>query len=185
MMPQSSTNIPYEKLPLVDLTAPKVMSRRNRAENSSATQESISQDAEDAKIILRYAGLEGNLTPKSIIEADEKYMIETQPANTATTPSESLNIDMRQKSVRKPHYTRLLVFGSGLVFQAACCLPLKVIAASLDGETVSGKILFNSYAEECGGKLVYAFMGKGAELIVDIKRGESTRSQRLIFRGIA
>ena len=184
MMTQSSLNIPYEKLPLVDLTAPKVLSRRNRAENS-ATQENISQDAEDAKIILRYAGLEGNLTPKSIIEADEKYMIETQPAHPATSSSTSSNIEMRQKSVRKPHYTRLLVFGSGLVFQAACCLPLKVIAASLDGETVSGKILFNSYAEECGGKLVYAFMGKGAELIVDIKRGESTRSQRLIFRGIA
>ncbi|MCR4319658.1 MAG: hypothetical protein NUV74_04895 [Candidatus Brocadiaceae bacterium] len=183
MMPQSSTNIPYEKLPMVDLTAPKVLSRRNRAENS-ATQENISQDAEDAKIILRYAGLEENLTPKSIIEANEKYMIGTQPANTATTPSESLNIDMRQKSVRKQHYTRLLVFDSGLVFQAACCLPLKVLAASLDGETVSGKILFNSYAEECGGKLVYEFQGSGTEMIVDIKRGESTRAQRLIFRGI-
>ena len=183
MMTQSSVNIPYEKLPLVDLTAPKVMSRRNRAENS-ATQESISQDAEDAKIILRYAGLEGNLTPKSIIEANEKYMIETQPANTATTPSESLNIDMRQKGIRKPHYTRLLVFEQKLIFQAACCLPLKVIAARLNGETVSGRVLFNSHSEECGGKLVYEFQGKGTEMIVDIKRGESTRAQRLIFRKI-
>ena len=184
MMPQSSTNIPYEKLPLVDLTAPKVMSRRNRAE-ISATQESISQDAEDAKIILRYAGLEGNLIPKSIIEAKEKYMIETQPANTATSSSASSNIEMRQKGVRKPHYTRLLVLDNGLIFQAACCLPLKVIAASLDEETVYGRILFNSHSEECGGKLVYEFQGKGTELIMDIKRGESTRAQRLIFRGIA
>lgn len=184
MMTQSSMNITYEKLPMVDLTAPKVMSRRNRAENS-ATQESISQNAEDAKIILRYAGLEENLTPKSTIEADEKYMIETQPANTVTSLSASSNIEMRQKGTRKPHYTRLLVFGQKLVFQAACCLPLKVIAASLDGETVSGKILFNSHSEECGGKLVYEFQGKGTELIMDIKRGESTRAQRLIFRGIA
>ena len=183
MMKQSSVNIPYEKLPLVDLTAPKVLSRRNRAENITA-KENISRDAEDAGMILTFAGLDGSLTQKRIIEADEKYMIGTQPANTATTPSESLNIDMRQKSVRKPHYTRLLVFDSGLVFQAACCLPLKVIAASLDGETVSGKILFNSYAEECGGKLVYEFQGSGTEMIVDIKRGESTRAQRLIFRGI-
>ena len=183
MMTQSSLNIPYEKLPLVDLTAPKVLSRRNRAENS-ATQENISQDAEDAKIILRYAGLEGNLTPKSIIEADEKYMIETQPANPATSSSTSSNIEMRQKGIRKPHYTRLLVLDNGLVFQAACCLPLKVIAASLDGETVSGKILFNSYAEECGGKLVYEFQGSGTEMIVDVKRGESTKAQRLIFRKI-
>ena len=184
MMTQSALNIPYEKLPLVDLTAPKVPSRRNRAENS-ATQESISQDAEDAKTILRYAGLEENLTPKSIIEANEKYMIETQPANPATSSSASSNIEMRQKGIRKPHYTRLLVFEQKLIFQAACCLPLKVIAASLDGETVSGKILFNSHSEECGGKLVYEFQGKGTEMIVDIKRGESTRAQRLIFRGIA
>ena len=73
---------------------------------------------------------------------------------------------------------------NGLIFQAACCLPLKVIAASLDGEAVSGKILFNSHSEEMGGKLVYEFQGKGTELIVDIKRGESTRAQRLIFREI-
>ena len=184
MMTQSSLNITYEKLPLVDLTAPKVVSRRNRAENS-ATQESISQDAEDAKIILRYAGLEGNLIPKSIIEAGEKYMIETRPANPATSSSASSNIEMRQKGIRKPHYTRLLVLDNGLIFQAACCLPLKVIAAIMDGESVSGKILFNSYAEECGGKLVYEFQGSGTEMIVDIKRGESTRAQRLIFRGIA
>ena len=96
MMTQSSLNITYEKLPLVDLTAPKVVSRRNRAENS-ATQEGISQDAEDAKIILRYAGLEGNLIPKSIMEAGEKYMIETRPANPATSSSASSNIEMRQK----------------------------------------------------------------------------------------
>ena len=185
MTTQSSLNIPYEKLPMVDLTAPKVLSRRNRAENTSATQDSILQDAEDAKIILRYAVWEGNLTPKSIIEADEKYMIETQPANTATSSSASSNIEMRQKGVRKPHYTRLLVFGQKLIFQAACCLPLKVIAASMDGEAVSGRVLFNSHSEECGGKLVYEFQGKGTEMIVDIKRGESTRAQRLIFRGIA
>ena len=184
MMTQSSMNITYEKLPMVDLTAPKVPSRRNRAKKS-ATQENISQDAEDAKIILRYAGLEGNLTPKSIIGADEKYMIETRPANTVTSSPTSPNIEMRQKGTRKPHYTRLLVLANGLIFQAACCLPLKVIAASLDGETVSGKILFNSYAEACGGKLVYEFQGSGTEMIVDIKRGESTRAQRLIFRGIA
>ena len=183
MMPQSSTNIPYEKLPMVDLTTPKVMSRRNRAENS-ATQESILQDAEDAKIILRYAGLEGNLTPKSIIEADEKYMIETHPANPSTSLSASSNIEMRQKGIRKPHYTRLLVLDNGLIFQAACCLPLKVIAASLDGEAVSGRVLFNSHSDECGGKLVYGFQGKGTGMVVDIKRGESTRAQRLIFRKI-
>lgn len=184
MMTQSSMNILYEKLPLVDLTAPKVLSRRNRAENITS-KENILRDTEDARMILTFAGLDGSFTPKRMIEADEKYMIGTRLANTVTTPSESLSIDMRQKSDRKPHYTRLLVFGQKLVFQAACCLPLKVIAASLDGGPISGKILFNSHSEECGGKLVYAFMGKGEELILDIKRGESTRAQRLVFRGIA
>jgi hypothetical protein len=181
MMKQSSMHIPYEKLPAVDLTAPKVLSRRNRAENITS-KEKISQDAEDAVTVLTFAGLDGSLSSKRIIDADEKYMIETQSANTATTHAASLNIDMRQKSVQKPHYTRLLVFDSRLVFQAACCLPLKVIAASLDGEIAYGRILFNSYAEECGGKLVYEFMEKGAELFVDIKRGESTKAQRIIFR---
>lgn len=182
-MTTQSSNISYEKLPLVDLTAPKVLSRRNRAENIT-TKENISHDKEDAEIILRYAGLNGNLIPKSIVEADEKYMIETQPANAPTSPSESLNSDMRQKGIRKPHYTRLLVFGQKLVFQAACCLPLKVIAASLGGNAVSGRVLFNSHSEECGGKLVYEFDAKGTEMIIDLKRGESTRAQRLIFLGI-
>ncbi len=63
-------------------------------------------------------------------------------------------------------------------------MPLKVIAASLGGNAVSGRVLFNSHSEECGGKLVYEFDGKGTEMIIDLKRGESTRAQRLIFLGI-
>ena len=181
-MTTQSSNNSYEKLPLVDLTAPKVLSRRNRAENIPS-ESSILQDSEDAKTIITFAGFDGNSSPKSVMEATEKYMIETKPANAPTSPSESLNSDMRQKGIRKPHYTRLLVFDQKLVFQAACCLPLKVIAASLDGETVSGKVLFNSHSEECGGKLVYEFDAKGTEMIIDLKRGESTRDQRLIFRG--
>ncbi|MBI2472226.1 MAG: hypothetical protein HYV59_13475 [Planctomycetes bacterium] len=178
-----ATNIPYEQLPLIDLSAPKVLSRRNRAENIPS-ESSILQDSEDAKTILAFAGFDGNSSPKSIMEATEKYMIETQPLNAPTRSSESPNIEMRQRGIRKPHYTRLLVFSQKLVFQAACCLPLKVIAASLDGNAVSGMVLFNSHSEESGGKLVYEFDGKGTEMIIDLKRGESTRAQRLIFQGI-
>jgi hypothetical protein len=177
-------NIPYEKLPLSDLTAPRVVSRRNRTGNNTS-KESILQDAEDARTILTLAGLDNNLSPEDIVEAGEKYLIDTQPEGTAKNPSDTLSIGMREKEgIRKPHYTRLLVFDESLVFQAACCLSLKVIAASLDGSPVSGRILFHSHSEKEGGKLVYEFMGKGMELIVDLKRGESTRAQRLVFKKI-
>lgn len=174
-------NTPYEKLPLSDLTAPRVVSRRNRTGNSTSN-ESILQDAEDARTILTLAALDNNLSPEDIVEAREKYLIETQPEGTEKNSSDTLNIGMREKEgIRRPHYTRLLVFDESLVFQAACCLPLKVIAANLDGNPVSGRTLFHSHSAKEGGKLVYEFMGKGTELTVDLKRGESTRAQRLVF----
>lgn len=183
MTPISSANTSYEKLPLPDLTAPKVLSRRNRTGNITSN-DSIAQDSEDAEVILKCAGLNGNLSPRDIIDAGEKYMIETQPNNEAASSSQTPDIGMRQKGVRRPHYTRLLAFDNRLVFQAACCLPLKVIAASLDGAPVSGRILFSSHSEEGGGKLVYEFLGSGIEMVIDLKRGESTRAQRHIFRGM-
>jgi hypothetical protein len=167
----------YEKLPLVDLSAPRVLSRRNRVRNGNP-DETIFQDMEDALKILKLADLEVNLCKENIVDAKEKYMIETEPANGETT-SEALK--MRQKGVRKPHYARLVVFADRLVFHSACCLPLKIVAASLDGKPVSGRILFISYSEEKGGKLVYEFSGKGSEIMIDLKRGKSTRAQRLIF----
>ena len=85
-------------------------------------------------------------------------------------------------NMRKPHYTFLFASDNKMVFQAACCLPLKVIAASLDGDTVSGRVLYNTHSEKEGGKLVYEFQGEGSELIIDVRRGESTKSQRLIFK---
>jgi len=178
----SSINTAYEKLPLVDLTAPKVLSRRNRTGNITSN-DTIAQDVEDAETILKLAGLNVNLSPSDIIDAEEKYMIETQPDNEAVHSTQTQDISMRQRGVRRPHYSRLLVFDNALVFQAACCLPLKVIAASLNGAPVSGRILFNSHSEEGGGKLVYEFLGKGVEMIIDLKRGESSRAQRHIFLG--
>jgi len=171
----------YEKLPLIDLTAPRAISQRNR-NDEVASKESIAQDAEDAESILKLAGL--NKQVKNIIDAREKYMVEIQPVNKETSSSSNKNVGMRQKGVRRPHYTCLLVFDNGLVFQAACCLPLKIIAASLDGAPVSGRILYAYYSEEGGGKLVYEFLGKGTEMVIDLKRGESAKAQRLIFKGI-
>jgi hypothetical protein len=180
MMPISSVNIAYEKLPLVDLSAPRVLSRRNRAGNIPSP-DSITQDAEDAETILGLVGLCADLSPGNIIDAREKYMIETQPDKEEISSLQIPDIGMGQKGARRPHYARLLVFPHALVFQAACCLPLKVIAASLDGNPVPGRMLFNRHSEEHGGKLVYEFLGKGAEMVIDLKRGESSRAQRHIF----
>jgi len=30
--------------------------------------------------------------------------------------------------------------------------------------------------------LIYEFRGKGSELIIDVRRGDSTRAQRIIFK---
>ena len=61
-------------------------------------------------------------------------------------------------------------------------MPLRVIAANLDGDTISGKVLFSTHSDNEGGKLVYEFKGKGSELTIDVKRGDSTRAQRIIFK---
>ncbi len=174
----------YEKLPLVDLTAPRVPSHRNRTGNSVSDENTL-QDSEDAMAILNRAGLGGSPYLENIVEAKEKYMVETQPKDPAKASPDTLTMGMRRKDgIRRPHYTRLFVFDTSLVFQAACCLPLKIIAASLDGNPVSGRVLFNSHSEKEGGKLVYEFLGKGTEIVIDLKRGGSTRAQRLIFTEI-
>lgn len=170
----------YERLPLVDFTMPKALNQRTRS-GSSVSSESILQDSEDARAILGLAGVMVNFCLENVIEAREKYMIETQPVSTVSRSSEAFAAGMRQKGSRKPHYTKLLAFDKYLIFHAACCLPLKIIAASFDGEPVSGRTLFRNHSEEEGGKLVYEFIGSGKEIIVDLKRGESTRAQRLIF----
>ncbi len=173
----------YEKLPLVDLTAPKAISHRSRAADVPS-KEGIVQDAEDAELVLKLAGLNLDIPVKNIVSVSEKYMVEARPANKESYSSDPANVRMGQKGIRRPHYTRLLVGEKNLVFQAACCLSLRIIAASLDGVPVSGRILFNSYSDEGGGKLVYEFPGSGKEMILDIKRGAGTRAQRLIFRGM-
>ena len=178
----STPHIDYEKLPLVDLHAPKALSLRNRT-RTIASNDSIVQDLEDAKAILELTGLCVNLSLENIIHAGEKYMVETQPYNyNKTAPSlQNSDVSMRQKGSRRPHYSHLLVLDDTLIFQGSCCLPLKVIAASLDGNPVSGRVLFASHSEEGGGKLVYEFQDKGTEMIIDLQRGESSRAQRHIF----
>ena len=110
------------------------------------------------------------------IEADEKYLIDTNPEG----PSKAAS--MGKGGLRKPHYTRLFALDNKMVFQAACCFPLRVIAASLDGNTVSGRVLYKTHSENEGGKLVYEIQGHGSELTIDVRRGDSTRAQRILFR---
>ncbi len=173
-------NTSCEKLPLVDLNASKAASHRSRA-GKVPTEESVEQDQKDAEGIMSLTGLDKNVSLDNKIEAGEKYMIETRPNeskfHTSNNPGMGIKVNMR-----KPHYTFLFAFDNKMVFQAACCLPLKVIAASLDCDPVSGKVLYCTHAEKEGGKLVYEFQGEGSELIIDVRRGESTKAQRLSFK---
>ncbi|MHC4269778.1 MAG: hypothetical protein ACYSTS_15095 [Planctomycetota bacterium] len=168
-------NITYEKLPLVDKNAPEVESRRSSIAKTT-TAESINQDSEDAEKIINNVNLGEPVRHVDKLEADEKYLIDTDPEE----PSKAAS--MVKGGLRKPHYTRLLVLGNKMVFQAACCFSLKVIAASLDSNMISGRVLYNTHSENEGGKLVYEIQGKGSELIIDVRRGDSTRAQRLFFR---
>jgi hypothetical protein len=173
-------NTSCEKLPLVDLNASKAESHSSRA-GKAPTEESVEQDRNDAEGVMSLTGLDKSVSLDNKIEAGEKYMIETRPneskSHTSKTPGMGMKVNMR-----KPHYTFLFTSYDRMVFQAACCLPLKVIAASLDGDIVSGKVLYDSHSENEGGKLVYEFQGEGSELIIDVIRGESTKAQRLIFK---
>ncbi len=173
-------NTSCEKLPLVDLNASRAESHRSRA-GKVPTEESVEQDQKDAEGIMSLTGLDKNVSLDNKIEAREKYMIETRPneskSHTSKTPGMGMKVNMR-----KPHYTFLFASDNKMVFQAACCLPLKVIAASLDREAVTGKVLYSTHTENEGGKLVYEFQGEGSELIIDVRRGESTKAQRLIFK---
>ena len=167
-------NMSYENLPLVNPEAPKVERRRKNA-GKTPSAESIKQDVEDAVKIITHIDLGEPVKPEDRIEADEKYLVDTMPGN-------SMPASMGKGGSRKPHYTRLYVLDNNLVFQAACCMPLRVIAANLDGDTVSGKVLYSTHSDDEGGKLVYEFQGKGSELIIDVRRGDSTRAQRIYFK---
>ncbi len=165
---------------MVDLNASKAESHRSRA-GKVPTEESVEQDQKDAEGIMSLTGLDKSVSLDNKIEAGEKYMIETMPnkskSHTSKTPGMGMKVNMR-----KPHYTFLFAPENKMVFQAACCLPLKVIAASLDGDSVSGRVLYCTHSENEGGKLVHEFQGEGSELIIDVRRGESTKAQRLIFK---
>ncbi len=171
-------NTSCEKLPLVNLNAPKVESRRKRTAKTT-TEESIKQDQEDAIKVMSLVALDDEVCLDDKTEPEEKYLIETTPGRSSKAAS------LGQGGLRKPHYTRLFASDNKMVFQAACCLPLRVIAANLDGDAVSGRVLYCTHSENEGGKLVYEFQGEGSKLIIDVKRGDSTRAQRLIFKKIA
>ena len=167
----------YEKLPLVNPEALKVESRR-KSVGKTPSDETIKQDNEDAKKIISIVNLDGCMSPDNKIEASEKYLIEIMPGETQSKSSRNPGMG----GLRKPHYTRIFALDNKMVFQAACCLPLRVIAANLDGDTVSGRVLYSTHSDKEGGKLVYEFQGEGSELIIDVKRGDSTKAQRLIFK---
>ncbi len=149
---------------------------RRSTVGKTPSAESIKQDHEDAEKIVAQIDLGEQVESKDRIDANEKYLIDTMPGKSSKPAS------MGMGGLRKPHYTHLYVLDNKMIFQAACCMPLKVIAANLDGGTISGKILYSTHSDNEGGKLVYEFQGKGSELIMDVRRGDSTRAQRLRFK---
>ncbi len=167
--------ITYEKLPLVDMNAPKVESRMSKVAKAP-TAVSIKQDNDDAEKIMNHVDLGEPVSPVDKREAEEKFLIDTNPGGPSKAASKM------KGGLRKPHYTRLFVLGNKMVFQAACCFPLRVIAANLDGNTVSGRVLYSTHSENEGGKLVYEIQGNGSALTLDVRRGDSTRAQRILFR---
>lgn len=169
---------PYVKLPLVNPEAQKVGSRRV---SKTPSEESVKQDNEDARKIMSVVEMDMHVGPDNVIEASEKYLVETIPGETQNKSSKNAGMG----GLRKPHYTRLFALDNKMVFHAACCLPLRIIAANLDGNSVSGRVVYCTHSETDGGKLVYEFQGVGSELILDVKRGDSTRAQRIVFREIA
>ncbi|MBM4053938.1 MAG: hypothetical protein FJ264_04525 [Planctomycetes bacterium] len=166
---------------MIDFSAPKVINTQKRKSKEKTSQDHA-QDKEDAKSVLKCADLTNGQYLENTIEASEKYMIETQPrSHLDATSIASSSSNNRSADLRMPHYTHLIKLNDRFIFQAACCLPLKVVAASLDGNSVSGKTLFTTHSTSGGGKLVYEFLGTGKELVVDVKRGDSAKAQRLIF----
>jgi hypothetical protein len=165
----------YETLPLVNPGAPKVESRRSKS-GKTPSAESVKQDQEDSEKIMTHIDFGEPVKTEDRIDANEKYLIDTMPGK-ASKP-----VSMGTGGMRKPHYTHLYALEDKMIFQAACCMPLRVIAANLDGDTISGKVLFSTHSDNDGGKLIYEFKGKGSKLIMDVKRGDSTRAQRIIFK---
>ncbi|MCP5007293.1 MAG: hypothetical protein GY941_25635 [Planctomycetes bacterium] len=174
-------NTLYENLPAIDREVVKVEGSKKRV-STGTSEENRVRGREDVEASLRSAGV--NSCSEKVVEPTEKYLVEKISDSQADASSKRANPGVMQKGVRKPHYTRMLVFSDKLVLQAACCLPLKIIAASMDGNPVSGRVLLCNHSEESGGKLVYEFQKTGTEVILDLKRGESNRAQRLIFKGM-
>ena len=166
---------------MITLNASKVESRRNKT-CRIPTEESIKQDREDAEKIMSLAGLDDEVSLDDKIEPEEKHMIEAMPDDAKTHSSSKAGMSINQGGMRKPHYTRLFALDNRMVFQAACCLPLRVIAASLDCDTVSGRVLYSAHSEREGGKLVYEFRGEGSELIIDVKRVKAQRRNALSLK---
>ena len=172
----------YQVLPV---SAPHVLRieshKKSRAAAPSA--EAVNLDREDAERILRLAGLDYRLFPKVRLEAQDKFLIETAPNQSPSTSGRKDVTPANKKRARKPHYAHLLQMSNRLFFQAACCKPLKIIAASLDGNPVSARILYRWHSKDGGGKLVIEIeiADSGHEVILDMQRAESARVQRYIF----
>ena len=127
---------------------------------------------QDITMLRKKAGI---AEPLSVHDPVEKVMMGEAPvARTGRSRPEG-------SGSGKPHYSRLLVYGDKAVLAVGCCKPLTVLAAEIDGTPVQGTTILSEHSEEKGGKLLYEIKEKGNRLVVDLKRGESSRFQRVVF----
>jgi len=172
----------FQALPVCTTNVIKIEShRKSRAAAPSA--EAVNLDREDAERTLRLAGLDYHLSPKARLEAQDKFLIETAPNQSPSISGRKGITPANKKRARKPHYAHLLQMNNRLFFQAACCKPLKIIAASLDGNAMSARTLHREHSKDGGGKLVVEIdiADSDHEVILDMQRAESSRVQRYIF----
>lgn len=126
---------------------------------------------EDIDLQRREAGIG---EPLAMLEPAEKTMMgEAPPGASGSRPQGA--------GSGKPHYTRLLLYEDMAVFAAGCCKPLTVLRAEMDGLPIEAEIILSRHSEESGGKLLYGINAKGNRLVIDLRRGDSARFQRLAF----
>lgn len=112
--------------------------------------------------------------PLTVLEPAEKVMMGEAPSGGPRSRPEGAGSG-------KPHYTRLMVYDDRTVLAVGCCKPLTVLQTCIDDRAVDGDIILSSHSEERGGKLLYELKPNGNRLVVDLRRGESARFQRLAF----
>ncbi len=173
----------YQQLPVPDFNAVKVESSRKPVSAGSIDGAAIK--LKDAIFILNIIGIDAACLEQLKVEAHDKFLINI--SNNISAPSVVKPKHNANKTrTKKPHYAHMFRYGDKLFFQAACCKPLKLIAASSGELAVRIKTLYDKHDDNNGGKLVVEMLElqSGLDVVIDMQRADSSRVQRYIFKNI-